>query len=1228
MAVFGGMTLTNKGLALQGKAQAGAELHYTKFAIGDGSLTGQAIPALNGLISQKQTLPIARLRIQPPNKAAVGTVISNADVTTGFYMREIGLFAQDPDVGEILYAYANAGVTADYIGPGGGPDIVEKTFDTVVTVGTAANITATIDGSLVFAKESDLILRAADGAVRVATTANITLSGLQTIDGVALAAGDRVLAKNQTTGSQNGIYVAAAGAWLRGADADTTAKVAAGISVYVREGTAGGGKTFAMSNTAAVTLGTTAITFVQTGGAGASTDTAIGSRTISDATAPTGDSGTVTTLFGWLANMIKSITGGATWRTAPVKSLAALNSEKANLSGSAFSGPVSAPSATVGSNVLQPANTQESLLLKGGSSNGVYMGFYPKAADQSSRGAYFGYVDAGSSDFKFHNQIDNGNLIFGVGGTGRIKIGTTTASHLEASGQIISTLPSGAAPFVVTSPTVVPNLNVDMVDGKHASVGNTTDTLVVRDSSSFINVSGVTLLAAQGTAPMVVTSTTVVANLNADTVDGFHGSDFVRANQADNYKTSTDLPSTYPNKTTTSFFVNNVSGWPAQYGTVVTIKGYNNMAATQYFYPYNVDAPIKYRYGLYSTDAWGSWRELIDSKGPSTTALVTNLNADLLDGFHASASNSSNTAVVRDANGGVSVGQATINAAQGTAPFVVTSTTVVTNLNADMVDGYHVSTVGTTNFSIPYRDGNAVISANRFNSLIASGTSPFVVASTTVVTNLNADMVDGFHLNQDVRTTARPTFAGADLTGGEVWLGAGNVNGPLTFSATPVFRYGASFVDDNGTGAAPFSVSSGGSTVTNLSADMVDGYHATDFVLSNSGGVIPNIVTTTGTATAYVATIPGITALSHGMLIRVNLHVPNGASPKLNVNGLGAKDIFVSGTFTLPANCLASVQYLYWDVNMNGFMVMSNNATSNAAAGTLMYRDTNGDTSARRFTSTVGTGTAPFTVTSTTAVANLNADMVDGYHVSAAGTANNIPLNNGTLMFTLNADMLDGKHATDFVPSAARTSFISLYVNASTGSDSNSGASTGTALKTIGAALALAKKNYGIMYTEVEIYVAAGTYAENIVIDASCGSRVFMLGAGDSTIINGTVSVSHIAYLSMGSMTIAATTAALTVAYVTYASVVSISIGTAASSPGIVITGGSRARVVDCTVSNRSIAIQGNLLSKFLSSGNGGTGNSTGLNATNGALIIKDSTQPAGTTAESASVGGRIGTTA
>lgn len=102
-------------------------------------------------------------------------------------------------------------------------------------------------------------------AVRVATTANITLSAVQTIDGISVVAGDRVLVKNQTTGSQNGIYVVASGAWTRATDANTSAKIPEGMSVQIAEGTTNADKQFTLTTDAPITLGTTSLTFAQTG---------------------------------------------------------------------------------------------------------------------------------------------------------------------------------------------------------------------------------------------------------------------------------------------------------------------------------------------------------------------------------------------------------------------------------------------------------------------------------------------------------------------------------------------------------------------------------------------------------------------------------------------------------------------------------------------------------------------------------------------------------------------------------------------------------------------------------------------------------------------------------------------------------------------------------------------------------------------------------------------------
>ena len=108
-------------------------------------------------------------------------------------------------------------------------------------------------------------------SVRVATTANITLSGAQTIDSVSVVAGDRVLVKNQTTGSENGIYVCAAGAWARAADADTNDKVTAGMFTLVAEGGISADTLWVLTTNDPITLGTTALSFSQLSGSGATT---------------------------------------------------------------------------------------------------------------------------------------------------------------------------------------------------------------------------------------------------------------------------------------------------------------------------------------------------------------------------------------------------------------------------------------------------------------------------------------------------------------------------------------------------------------------------------------------------------------------------------------------------------------------------------------------------------------------------------------------------------------------------------------------------------------------------------------------------------------------------------------------------------------------------------------------------------------------------------------------
>jgi len=108
-------------------------------------------------------------------------------------------------------------------------------------------------------------------SVRVATTATVTVSGPgAAIDGITLSSGDRVLLKNQSTASENGIYIfnGAASALTRATDADSTAEVTSGMFTFVEEGTVNADSGFVLTTDGSITVGSTALAFAQFSGAG------------------------------------------------------------------------------------------------------------------------------------------------------------------------------------------------------------------------------------------------------------------------------------------------------------------------------------------------------------------------------------------------------------------------------------------------------------------------------------------------------------------------------------------------------------------------------------------------------------------------------------------------------------------------------------------------------------------------------------------------------------------------------------------------------------------------------------------------------------------------------------------------------------------------------------------------------------------------------------------------
>jgi hypothetical protein len=109
--------------------------------------------------------------------------------------------------------------------------------------------------------QAELMKLAFKDPVRAVTSANITLSGAQTIDGVAVVAGDRVLVRSQSTPSQNGIYVASASAWARSEDMNADSEIRAGVAVMVTAGTTYADTLWRLTTDGAISIGSTALTF-------------------------------------------------------------------------------------------------------------------------------------------------------------------------------------------------------------------------------------------------------------------------------------------------------------------------------------------------------------------------------------------------------------------------------------------------------------------------------------------------------------------------------------------------------------------------------------------------------------------------------------------------------------------------------------------------------------------------------------------------------------------------------------------------------------------------------------------------------------------------------------------------------------------------------------------------------------------------------------------------------
>jgi hypothetical protein len=148
MAKFNGFILTEKGRELLAKGLAGETITFSKMAIGDGtSLTSER--ERTALVNQITTLPILNINVKRNGTCEINALLTNKSVTTGFYIKELGIFAHGNDNVEILYAY-NISTSPDFVPPFSANNVVEIEYVDTIIVDQVANVTAVIDPSITY----------------------------------------------------------------------------------------------------------------------------------------------------------------------------------------------------------------------------------------------------------------------------------------------------------------------------------------------------------------------------------------------------------------------------------------------------------------------------------------------------------------------------------------------------------------------------------------------------------------------------------------------------------------------------------------------------------------------------------------------------------------------------------------------------------------------------------------------------------------------------------------------------------------------------------------------------------------------------------------------------------------------------------------------------------------------------------------------------------------------
>ena len=203
-----GMMITDRGMALQMKAQAGAVLQYTRIGLGSGiAASADDVADMNALVSEMHSLPVGPAVVDSPSTVRVTAILSNENLETGFTVTEIGVFAEDPDDGEILYAYTMAldMQSGTYIPSGGGPTLLEQTLNFIVAVANAENIVISNVGTDGYVSQESLQIKLEDYQHRDEKNQPNGYAGLDETGQLPTSIAPAMIAENVTLGPISGM---------------------------------------------------------------------------------------------------------------------------------------------------------------------------------------------------------------------------------------------------------------------------------------------------------------------------------------------------------------------------------------------------------------------------------------------------------------------------------------------------------------------------------------------------------------------------------------------------------------------------------------------------------------------------------------------------------------------------------------------------------------------------------------------------------------------------------------------------------------------------------------------------------------------------------------------------------------------------------------------------------------------------------------------------------------